>query len=41
LVDALKRAAEDVLRLAAPVRVLARAAKSIATNSHRYINITT
>jgi hypothetical protein len=41
LVDALKRAAEEVLRLAAPVRVLARAAKSIATNSHRYISITT
>jgi hypothetical protein len=37
MVDALKRAAEEVLRLAAPVRVLARAAKSIATNSHRCI----
>jgi cytochrome P450 len=41
LVETLRRAAEEVLRLAAPVRVLARAAKSIATNSHRYISITT
>jgi cytochrome P450 len=41
LLEALRRAAEEVLRLTTPVRVLARAAKSIATNSHRYISITT
>jgi hypothetical protein len=41
LVEALKRAAEEVLRLTTPVRVLAKAAKSMATNRHGYISITT
>jgi len=41
LLETLRKAAEEVLRLTTPVRVLTRAAKSIATNSHRYISITT
>jgi len=41
LLETLRKAAEEVLRLTTPIRVLAKAAKRIATNNHRYMSITT
>ena len=41
LLETLRKAAEEVLHLTTPIRVLAKAAKSIATNNHRYMSITT